>query len=237
MIVIAHRGASAYAPQNTAPAFELAKKMNADGIECDVHFSADGELIVCHDPVPTYGCGYDSPPICTQTLAELKKLEMTYGMEGFAGNRIITLDEMLEIVSDMRLINIEIKPGPDGKPYEGILPAVIEKLRAHKCFDRTIISSFIHATAKEATDCGLSGAILYGELGGRDAQYGTELGVNGLHPFFGQLRQETVRGAKAAGLYVNAWTVDEPEDMLRLKEWGVDGIITNKPDVGNKTVK
>lgn len=240
MKVIAHRGASAYAPQNTAPAFEMAKSMHADGIECDIHKTKDGHLVVCHDAIPSHACGHDCPPISAQTLAQLKALDFSYGMAGFSGTKIITLDEMLEIVSGMEIINIEIKTDENNNPYPGIVAEVKQKANLFQCLERVLISSFAHELVAEAVASGMMGAILYGDMGDMKenaAQYASRLGVNGIHPFFGSQTQEKFEQAHQAGLFVNAWTVDEPDDMLKMVRWGADGIITNKPDIAVETVK
>ena len=116
--IYAHRGASAYAPENTLPAFQAAMEQGADGIELDVHLSRDGELVVIHDEEldrTTNGTGL----VKDHTLAELKKLCADNGMSGYGDVRIPTLQEVLELVKPSgMLVNIELKTGILW--YEGI---------------------------------------------------------------------------------------------------------------------
>ena len=96
-IVLAHRGASGYAPENTLEAFKLAMEMGADGFELDVHLSADGELIVIHDETvdrTTNGKGY----VKDMTLAQLKQLDACKGMEAYRGARIPTLGQVYDLI-------------------------------------------------------------------------------------------------------------------------------------------
>ena len=108
-LVLAHRGASGHAPENTLEAFRLAMEMGADGFELDVHVSKDGELIVIHDENvkrTTNGEGF----IKDMTLAELKELDACKGMEAYRGAKIPTLAEVYELVKDTNhIVNVEIK--------------------------------------------------------------------------------------------------------------------------------
>ena len=105
----AHRGASAYAPENTLEAIELALRMGADGIELDVHRTRDGKLVVIHDETvdrTSNGSGY----VKDMTCAELKKLDFSNGFEKYRGARIPTLKEVYGMLrSTQALINVEIK--------------------------------------------------------------------------------------------------------------------------------
>src|SRR5690606_28189003 len=108
-LVFGHRGAKAYAPMNTIPAFELAAEQGADGIELDVHRSKDGHAVIVHDftvDETTDGNG----TVTEMTLAQLKELDAgSWFGEGFHGVQIPTLDEVFEAVGERLLINVEIK--------------------------------------------------------------------------------------------------------------------------------
>ncbi|HEY8531638.1 MAG TPA: glycerophosphodiester phosphodiesterase family protein, partial [Limnochorda sp.] len=111
-LILAHRGASAEAPENTLAAFRLALEQGADGFELDIHRTRDGHLVVCHDERvdrTTDGTGF----IGSMTLAELKKLDAGRWFDArFAGERIPTLDEVWALVEEaggIRLLNIEVK--------------------------------------------------------------------------------------------------------------------------------
>lgn len=109
--VWAHRGASAYCPENTLPAFAKAIELGADGIELDVQMTKDGELVVCHDEKidrTSDGKGW----IKDFTLAELREFDFSYGDETFKGAKIPTLREVFELFADTDMtINIELKTG------------------------------------------------------------------------------------------------------------------------------
>lgn len=105
----AHRGASAHAPENTLPAFELAVEQGADGVELDVHLTADGHLVVTHDETIDR-CSDGTGAIASLTLEQLRAFDFSAGWEGFAGTRIPTLREVYELLHPTDLtINVELK--------------------------------------------------------------------------------------------------------------------------------
>ena len=140
--VYAHRGASAYAPENTLPAFALAMEQGADGIELDIHLTKDGELVVIHDEKvdrTTNGTGL----VKDYTLAELRGLCADNGMEGFSEARIPTLREVLALVRPGNMkVNIEIKTGILW--YDGIEEKALRLVQDMGMQDRVIWSSFNH---------------------------------------------------------------------------------------------
>ena len=143
-LVVAHRGASAAAPENTIAAFELALTQGADGIELDVHLSADGHPVVIHDDAlerTTDGAG----PVGARTMRELKRLDAGgwYGPP-FRGQRIQTLQEVLERFRDRARFWIEIKAGSD--VYPGIEERVVSMVEIYDVVDLAVmIQSFDHA--------------------------------------------------------------------------------------------
>ncbi|HIJ73734.1 MAG TPA: hypothetical protein HPP83_06500 [Candidatus Hydrogenedentes bacterium] len=130
--VVAHRGASAYAPENTMAAFRLALEMNADAFELDVRLTKDGELVVIHDPVlerTTDGAG----PVAMHTLAALKCLDAgSWKGTDFAGERVPTLAEALAFAKDTIGVYIEIK---DCGSDDTLLAALIKRAAHHQAFD------------------------------------------------------------------------------------------------------
>lgn len=139
MISVAHRGASNYAPENTLSSFQKALELGADFLECDIHLSKDGELIIIHDDKvdrTTNGSGY----VKNFTLAELKKLDAGGKFHSsFAGEKIITLNELLDEFYGETGLLIEIK-----KPsmYPGIEEKVAGLLNEYKDLDSIIVQSF-----------------------------------------------------------------------------------------------
>ena len=140
--VWAHRGASAYAPENTIPAFQMAMEMGADGLELDVHESSDGKLMVIHDERidrTSNGTGR----VVDMTCQQLKKLDFSNGMPDYKDVRIPTLREVYGLIKDSRMtVNVEIKC--DVVIYPGIWDKVISLEREMGMQGRIIYSSFNH---------------------------------------------------------------------------------------------
>ena len=230
--ILGHRGASGYAPENTLEAFALAAEQGADGVELDVHLSADGEMVVIHDETvdrTTDGTGL----VCKMTLAELKALNARNGMgkeeDVF---RIPTLKEVYEVLKPTPLmINVEIKT--DQMLYDGICEKLVALAQEMGMEDRIIYSSFNHNTILEmkALNPEAKTGLLYVEALGRPWEYAKLLGANALHP--GKLAPLTypdeLRLATENGIDTNIWTVNAPEEMEFLIRRGASSIITNYP--------
>ncbi len=229
-LVLAHRGASAHAPESTLAAFRLAVESGADGIELDVHLSRDGEVVVIHDDQvdrTTDGRGW----VHEMTLAELRSLDAgRWFGPGFAGERIPTLAEVLEAVGGaLRLINIELKAGPSSRP--GLVQRVVETVRRLGLEERCVISSFNHFALREVKriEPSLRTGILYVEGLVEPWIYARQVPADALHPPHYVVIPELVEGAHRAGLAVHTWTVDAPDEVRRVAACGVDAIITNDP--------
>lgn len=233
----AHRGASHDAPQNTLAAFRLALEMGADGVELDVQASQDGEAVVIHDftvDATTDGQGR----VRDKTLAELKELDAGSWFDArFAGQRIPTLQEVMVEVGPQLLLNIELKVSDSE-----LVAEVVRLVEDHNLVHRVIVSSF-HPFAlrrvKRLNHRVSTGLIYHFDL---PAHLIRSLFLllshpDALHPKKRLVNQESMRWAKARGYRVNVWTVDEPAEMKRLIALGVDGIITNRPDVLRKVLE
>ena len=232
---IAHRGANAYAPGNTLAAFRLALEMGADGFELDVMLSADGHLVVIHDDTvdrTTDGSG----PVQQKTLAELKALDAGARFDArFAGERIPTLQEVFDLVAGNRaFVNVEIKT--DSLRGDGLEEKLAALIRRYGLGERLLISSFnpfaLWRIRRLAPS--LLVAVLYAEnlrVYLRDRWFAFLSRPDALNPSFRMATQEHVRWVKSRGYRLYVWTVDEESEMRRLIALGVDGIITNKPDL------
>ncbi len=226
---IAHRGASAAAPENTLPAFEAALAAGADAVELDVHRAADGALVVIHDPTlgrTTNGQG----PVGAHTLADLRRLDAgTWFGPAFAGTAVPTLEEVVALSRGRTRLFVEIKGGSDF--YPGIESAVVRCLRDGGVLREAAVVSFDHPAllAVRSAAPEVETAVL---LEGRPVDPGglaAAAGAGGL-----ALRHELITPREraltaAAGLRLYAWTVDDEAQMRRLLHLGVDGIITNHP--------
>lgn len=233
--IIAHRGASGYAPENTMASFRKAIEMGAEGIELDVHLSRDRNLIVMHDEWvnrTSNGNGL----IKDMTLKELKKLDCGswYGEE-FAGQQIPVLEEVLELLKNWNgILNIEIKDGSD--LYPGIERKVIDTVRMFCFEEKVIFSSFNHCSIRDIKSNAsyLKAGLLYGEKLYEPWNYAKVVGAEALHPPFYIVDENTVYCCRANNIAINTWTVNEETAMEKLAKYGVDGIITNYPDIAVK---
>ncbi len=227
-LILAHRGACRQAPENTLAAFELAARMNVDGIEFDVQLSADGVPVVIHDE--TLERTSDSQGMVrNRTLAVLRRLDCgSWFAAEFAGQRMPTLDEAVEAFP--ALLNIEVKNG--AHPYTGIEAAVLEVLRRHAALDRAVVSSFDHSACRRLHDLepALRTAILFRGAPVDPSLDALAAGARAIHPAHTFAYPWLVKAAHEAGLEVGVWTVDEEADLARVVEVGVDSIITNTPD-------
>jgi len=230
----AHRGASHHAPSNTLAAFTQAAELGADGIELDVHLSADGVPVVIHDfVVETTTDGQGS--VASKTLAELEQLDAGIKFDAaFAGERIPTLSKVFEAVGQRLLINIELKS--IAARNNGLETAVAALVTKHHLEKRVIISSFNPLAVRRFKK--LLPQVLAGLLYApnmpiyiRRAWLAPLCPHEARHPHHSMVAPKSMQAFRSAGYRVNVWTADEPDEMRRLIELDVDTIITNRPDV------
>lgn len=233
MLVFGHRGAKAYAPMNTLPAFELALQQGAQGIELDVHRSKDGHAVICHDftvDATTNGTGF----VTQMTLAELKALDAgSWFAPTFTGVQIPTLDEVFEAVGQQLIVNVEIK-SMDIETTDGVEQVVADCIRRHNMVDRVIVSSFNPHTLIRFRQIAPEIAIGFlhmASAGMPTAEVMARHAYEAFHPYYQDITPELVAQTHAAGRVLNTWTVNDPDDALRLRDWGVDCVITDNPDI------
>jgi glycerophosphoryl diester phosphodiesterase len=206
---IAHRGARAFAPENTIEAIDKAAQLGADMVEIDIHLSRDGHLVVRHDLDDDL------------TLAEIQEMDP----------HVPTLVDLLTRAQNLSLlVNVEIKNLPRRYPHiEERVVAAIERLEAVR---HVIVSSFDHESlvvVRQLNDTIATAALTRDRLY-QPAEYLTRLDADALHPGGYVPDRETVRAIRAGGRGVNVWTENDPERMRRLIAAGVTGIITDYPD-------
>lgn len=231
--VWAHRGASAYAPENTIPAFQMAMEMGADGLELDVHESSDGKLMVIHDERidrTSNGTGR----VVDMTCQQLKKLDFSNGMPGYKDVRIPTLREVYGLIKDSRMtVNVEIKC--DVVIYPGIWDKVISLEREMGMQGRIIYSSFNHYVLQKVRELDPDAEIglLYANAMVDPWVYAKYLNANAIHPNYraALLCPGLMEGCAKNGVAVNPWTVNEAKDVMALAAKGANAVITNCPDV------
>ena len=236
-VIIAHRGASTKAPENTLPAFKKAIELGAGGIELDVQLSSDGYLVVIHDEkVDRISDGKGL--VKDKTFAELRNLDFGgWFSKEFEGVRIPLLEEVLELFADWNgMLNIEIKNGPVF--YPGIEKAVADAMRNTGMTGRTIVSSFNHYSLVEIRklDSDVRTAPLYMEGLYEPWVYAKQIGASAIHPLFYNIVPEVMKGCIMNGIEVNPFTIDQPEYIKMVAMAGVSGIITNVPDIALKII-
>lgn len=239
-IIIAHRGASGYAPENTIAAFEKAIELRADMIELDVHLTKDGVVVVIHDETldrTTNKTGL----VKDYNWDEIKDADAgSWKGEEFKGEKLPTLDESIKHINGRVKLLIEIKDGGDF--YPGLEKAVWEVVKANNAQSWCEVQSFSQ-DAVEIFHSLNTGLPLYklvvGNIpvlpvhvdiklkGGGVLKYKEYTGVNPNKKF---VRKRIVKKLHARGQKIYVWTVNKEEDMKKIVEKGVDGIITNYPD-------
>ncbi|MCG2712917.1 MAG: glycerophosphodiester phosphodiesterase [Candidatus Omnitrophica bacterium] len=223
VLKIGHRGAAGYEPENTLPSFKKALELNVDLVELDVQACKSGELMVIHDlkvDRTTNGTGY----VCEKIFNELRILD--------AGKKqtIPSLQEALDMIDKKAKVNIEIKSEGIARPvFNVILEYVKQKGWS---WDDFLVSSFNHYELQKFSQLApqvKTGAIIAGIPIGY-AQCASMLKSYSLHPSKEFINQALVDDAHNRGLKVYAYTLNEPEDIQKVKLLGVDGIFSNFPD-------
>ena len=252
-----HRGARGHLPENTLPAFSLAIEMGVDTLELDVGVTRDGVVVVHHDRRlnPDLARGPDgkwllrpTPTIHSLTLAEVQRYDvgrLRPGSEYAAhfpqqqpvdGARIPRLADVFSLAAKTRVgFNIEVKllrTHPDETPGpEPFAAAVVAEVRKGAMEKRSTIQSFdwraVKAVEREAPE--IATAYL-SEARDADVAKVRAAGAKTWSPDFRGLTRDELEKAHEAGLRVVVWTVNEPRDIARMIEWGVDGIISDYPD-------
>ena len=235
-LVIAHRGANAYAPENTIESYQLAIDMKADGIETDVHFTKDGHIVTLHDEKidrTSNGQGL----VTDYTLEDLKFFDFGCKYKkAYTGTKIPTIDEMYELVkpTDM-IINVEIKSADPRMPA-----ALYEAAKRHNMVERIIYSSFNHYQLVRMLEADKNAFVapLYSFNMVKPWTYCENIPAQASHPKFDQLKlyENYVDECHKRGIRVHPWTCDDPEVIKMLGEVGCDAIITNVPDVARRVL-
>ena len=234
-LVVAHRGASIEAPENTLTAFQLAAEAGADAVELDVRLTADGVPVVLHD-VDVSSTTDGSGPVHTLTLAEVKRLDAAAGRG--PREEIPTLAEALSSLT--LAVDIEIKnlPGdPDfDSPHEKALVATVAALEEMRFPHPVLISSFNWITIERCRELAPDVATGFLTLAGIEPSAGLDYSAAAGHAFvlpavpaLVQAGPAFVTEAHQAGIRVGTWTVDDEELIGRLLGWGVDAVATNDP--------
>ena len=271
--VIAHRGASAYAPENTLAAFKLARELNADWFELDCTFTKDGHIIVIHDD-DTERTTSVPGEVAKMTLAELKALDAgAWKGPEFAGERLPTLAEALDLAKSLQIgVYVEIKDSAndyalmrrvleetqdsktlssrqrrhvaglirESKSRNRELTLDVIKLIRHRRMKRhAVIQSFspivcavaLHEAPEIRTEFLAAKDEKKPEQWPYVLRWEQLMGAAGFNLDTDSVDQETVARLHRENKTIAVWTVNDEETMRRLADWGVDALITNKPDL------
>lgn len=238
---IAHRGASAYAPEHTIAAYKLGQQLKGDYIEIDLQMTKDGHLVAMHDETvnrTTNGMGL----VKEHTLEELKQLNAgsTYNKKypnlakkEYENAKVPTLEEVIEVFGHDANYYIETK-SPD--EYSGMEEKLLEIINHYEIQDKVIIQSFSEESLRKIHNLNINIPLVQ-LLSYKKAVQLTELEIKryktyciGLGMNYKYIDSTYVKKIKKHGLEVHPFTVDNEQDMKRLLLWGVDGIFTNYPD-------
>lgn len=234
-IIIAHRGSSFAAPENTVAAAKLAWKQDADAVELDIYLTLDHRVMVMHDSNTkrTTGQAY---PISETSSEILRTLDAgSWKSDQYKGEKIPFLEEMIATVPANKKMLIEIKCGIEVLPYlqqvveecgkkdqlifiafgREIILAAKQFFPSNKCYWLSSSATDVSVKISEAAQKGLDGINLNNKI----------------------IDQETVKKAKELGLEVFSWTIDDPEEAKRLIQLGVSGITTNRPDLIRQSIQ
>jgi glycerophosphoryl diester phosphodiesterase len=238
-VVFAHRGASAWAPENTLAAFRMAVEHRAPAIELDVKLTADRQVVVLHDQTvdrTTDGHG----DLRKFTLADLRKLDASNSFATqYMGERIPTLAEVFEAVGEQVYINVELTNY--ASTGDNLTDLVASLVRQYGMQDRVIFSSFFpfnllriqrrlpHAPGGLLASEGPAGRLARG-------LFGRWITPAIIHPYYQDVDDHFMRRQKQFHRRVHVWTIDEPKELLRLASLGVDGIFTNDPRLALQTI-
>jgi glycerophosphoryl diester phosphodiesterase len=227
--VIAHRGASGHAPENTLVAFERAVQLGAPFIETDLHLTRDARFVAIHDATlerTTNGRGN----VHDFTLHELRRLDAGLWYDrAFMGQKIPTLEEALEFSRKHDVVfYLEIK-------YDaawGMHHALVGALRKEQDAARTIVISFDPGTLDSVRklDASIMTGLLVDELRPESVKAAVDVGARQLCPRYMSVTAELVEQAHRSDLHVATWTVNQTEEMRAVIAVGVDGVMTDFPD-------
>jgi glycerophosphoryl diester phosphodiesterase len=242
-LIFAHRGGCALAPENTIAAFDRGLQAGADGLELDVRLAHDGVPVVHHD-VDLDRCTDGTGPLSAKTAAELARVDAghRFGPDGRSlwrgrGVRIPTLDEVLRRYPRIPLI-VEIKT------YSGdAAHAVVRCIVDAGALPSVCVAAFDIETLRIIRELAPTLATSAAQREVRSAMYGSWVGLRPRRPAYravqvpegsGRLRVVSprfIRAVHGAGVPIQVWTVNREDDMRRLFDWGVDGLITDRPDL------
>ncbi|MEM2958901.1 MAG: glycerophosphodiester phosphodiesterase family protein [Candidatus Jordarchaeaceae archaeon] len=218
-LIIAHRGASFYEPENTLRAVRRALEFGVDGVEVDVRSTIEGNIVVIHDETvdrTTNGSGR----VRDMSLVELRSLDAG------KGEKIPILEEVLELVGNKAMLIIELKTG-------GIEERVLSIVEKYDALNRVMFSSFIHGSVKRVKELNSEAktGVIIRSSPVNPSMLALDARAENICAYYKYVSWEMVQNVHSHGLNIFAWTVDDANTAENLIMLGVDGIVTNKPDI------
>lgn len=219
MILTGHRGAAALEPENTLLSMQKAIDLGVDQIEIDVHLTRDQHLVVIHDTTvdrTTDGQG----AVADFALEEIKRLDAG------KGERIPTLQEVIDLVRGKVVLQIELK-GPD------TAEPVVRTIEQNNIESEVLLTSFVHERLREARQLNPSLALgaLWSQPPPDACEQAIDMGAEAIHILHPNIDAQLVQKAHAHGLMIRAWNPDTVEEIQRVIDLGVDAIGSNRPDL------
>ena len=227
-VIVAHRGSSAIAPENTLSAFSQAILDRADAAELDVRATKDGEIVAIHDShLSRTTDGHGRVENCL--FSDLKKLDAGgwFGRK-FASERVPALTEVLELIGGRIGINIEVKSRPGAFAGAGFIEKLVGILREYRNRESVLVSSFNTEIIKsiKKIEPGIVTGLIYGQGAGFTREY---TGADFLICSKRFLRRKTVAKEHKLGHRIGVYVVNDSRTFLRLSKWGVDSVYSDNP--------
>lgn len=228
-LLIAHRGASFKAPENTLASATLAWELGADAVEVDVHLSADNRVMVIHDKnTRRTALGKNRYKIAKTNSEILRKVDVgSFKSDDFKSEKIPFIEELLEILPDGKTLVIEIKCGAE------ILPALQKAVDESGKINQIVFISFGWKTILETQKAFPNAPCYYLKMFSaglsRKMNQAAEHGLKGVNLNYRIIKPRTMKRASNLGIDILAWTVDDPDEVKRLSNMGVKMITTNRP--------
>lgn len=232
IMIVAHRGASKEAPENTIPAFQLAWEQDADAIEGDFHLTKDGYIVCIHDS-DTYSVSGTNLVVRNTTLSQLRKLDVGvhFGSK-FKGTIIPTIAEVFSTIPDRKVIYIEIKCGK-----EIIQPLLEEIKKSNLKTEQIVVMSFEMKVIQELKERApqYKALWLFNQSEKKTPSIDTvletlkQINADGLSATKNIIDDIFIKSVKEKGYEYHVWAIDDAETAMRFKKWGATSIITNVP--------
>ena len=226
-LILAHRGFSKKAPENTKASFRKAVEAGADGVEFDVQLSSDGIPVVIHDETlerTTTGKGW----VKDKSSKKLSKLDAgTHFDPCYSEEGVPTLREVLEIVKNMRVINIEFKNSK--VRYEGLEKRALALVKKFNLLDQVIFSSFNHYSIKNIKKLepnARTGILYYAKLY-QPWEYAAHLGIKNLHAHYFSIDRQMVEKCQENGININVYGANKNHEIDEMIKMGINIIITS----------